>query len=218
MSKAPLNLDVLHRTPVEMQPYPYLVMEHFVTPEYCDAITQTFPPIRQDGSFPLSAFHLDGAMLELIQALESSELRDAIAAKFDMDLQARPTTITLRGYCTLGRDGKIHKDSKDKLVTVLLYLGGDWQEGDPRGCLRILNSADRLDDYAATIAPRFGTCVIFKVTDNGWHGFEAFEGKRRALQLNYVVSQRAASKNIWRHKLAVLAKRLRQRIKDIFAL
>ena len=144
-------------------------------------------------------------MLDLIQMLESEALRQAISKKFSIDLQDRPTTITLRGYCTLGRDGKIHTDSKDKLITVLLYLGADLAASE--GKLRILYNQHDLDHYAAEISPDFGTLAIFKVTEHGWHGFKAVQGQRRAIQLNYVVSAKAASKNIWRHKLAAFFKR-----------
>lgn len=203
-----LNLPALQNASLHLQPYPYTVIEHFVDPAYQAELESTFPMIQQDGSFPISAFQLTGAMQELIRELQSPTLQQAIASKLNMDLTSKPHTITLRGFCTKGRDGKIHTDSKDKLVTVLVYLGGDWQEGQDAGCLRLLNNHHDLNDYAAQIPPRFGTCVLFKVTDNGWHGFHAFQGQRRAIQLNYVVSARAATKNIWRHKLAAFFKQL----------
>lgn len=204
---SPIHWPALENAVVTAKPYPHTIITDFIDPAWQADLVKDFPDIRQDGSFPLSAFQLKASMQPLITALESEALRQWIAKKFDIDLSKRPTTITLRGYCTKGRDGKIHTDSKDKLITVLLYLGGDWQEGDSAGCLRILNHAKDLSDYAAQVPPRFGTCVMFKVTDNGWHGFEAFAGVRRAIQLNYVVSTRAASKNIWRHKLAALVKK-----------
>lgn len=200
-----IHWPALETAVVTAKPYPYSIITDFIAPTWQDSLD--FPHIDKDGSFPLSAFSLSTNMQQLMRDLESNVLRQWIGEKFELDLSERPTTITLRGYCTKGRDGKIHTDSKDKLITVLLYLGGDWQEGDSAGCLRILNQAQDLNDYAAEVPPRFGTCVIFKVTDHGWHGFEAFEGTRRAIQLNYVVSARAASKNIWRHKLAALLKK-----------
>lgn len=209
MTSSIIDWNAVEQAVITAKPYPYTVISDFISSIWQERLEQDFPAIHKDGSFPLSAFDLPPSMQQLMAELESTQLRQWITQQFDIDLSERPTTITLRGYCTKGRDGKIHTDSKDKLITVLLYLGGDWQEGQSAGCLRILNTATHLNDYAAQVPPRFGTCVIFKVTDNGWHGFEAFEGVRRAIQLNYVVSARAASKNIWRHKLAALLKKFK---------
>lgn len=208
MTSSLLNLAALQATPLEQHPYPYLLIENFIAPSLQLAINETFPPIQDEGSFPLSAFQLTGAMAELIQELNGEALRDAIATKFSIDLKLRPTTITLRGFCTPGRDGKIHTDSKDKLITVLLYLGAD-EEGKA-GRLRILYDKQNIDHYAAEISPDFGNAVMFRVTEHGWHGFKPVRGQRRAIQLNYVVSSRIATKNIWRHKLAAFFKRLRR--------
>lgn len=206
MTQSLLNLAALQATALEQSPYPYLVIKEFIDLDYQQAIIQSFPAIQKEGSFPLSAVQLSGAMADLIQALDSDALRSAIATKFAIDLDNRPSTITLRGYCTPSRDGKIHTDSKDKLITVLLYLGADPAPNPSDGCLRILYNQHDLNHFAAEISPDFGHCVIFKVTEHGWHGFKPVRGIRRAIQLNYVVSSRAATKNIWRHKLAAFFK------------
>ncbi len=207
MTSSVLNLAALQAKPLKLQPYPYLMLENFIDPSLASQINAAFPSIDKDGSFPLSAFQLTGAMAELIDALDSNELRQAIATKFSINLANRPTTITLRGYCTLGRDGKIHTDSKDKLITVLLYLGAD--EAASKGCLRILYNNHDLNYFAAEISPAFGNVAMFQVTEHGWHGFTPVQGQRRAIQLNYVVSARAATKNIWRHKIAAFFKRFK---------
>ncbi len=207
MTASILNLAALQAQTLALQPYPYLVFENFIDPNLEPAIHAAFPKINKDGSFPLSAFQLTGIMRELIDALNSDALRQAIATKFALNLDLRPTTITLRGYCTLGRDGKIHTDSKDKLITVLLYLGAD--AAASKGCLRILYNKQDLNHYAAEISPAFGNVAMFQVTENGWHGFTPVQGQRRAIQLNYVVSTRVATKNIWRHKIAAFIKRLK---------
>lgn len=200
-----LNLTALQAAPLVQSPYPYVMMENFIPEDYQQAIETSFPLIQKEGSFPLSAFRLEGAMLSLIQALDSDSLRAAIASKFAIDLEGKPTTITLRGYCTFNRDGKIHTDSKDKLITVLLYLGADAAASEGR--LRLLYNQHDLNNFAAEISPDFGHCVMFQVTPHGWHGFTPVQGQRRAIQLNYVVSAKAAAKNIWRHQLAAFFKR-----------
>ena len=54
--------------------------------------------------------------------------------------------VTVRGR-TDARDGKIHSDSKSKLVTVLLYMNGTWEKPGGRTSFRCglceLRSASR---------------------------------------------------------------------------
>ncbi len=61
------------------------------------------------------------AIKEVIDELDGPEFQKAIADKFDVDLDGRPKMYWLRGY-TRSKDGQIHTDSKDKIITVLLYL------------------------------------------------------------------------------------------------
>lgn len=202
-----LNLTALQAAPLQQSPYPYVIINDFIHSPLQAKIEASFPLIQKAGSFPLNAFVLTGAMQALVQELDSEALRQAISAKFSLNLADRPATITLRGYATFERDGKIHTDSKDKLITVLLYLGAEASAA--AGCLRILYNDHDIEHYAAEVSPDFGHCVIFKVTPHGWHGFKAVQGQRRAIQLNYVVSARAAMKNNWRHRLAAFFKRLK---------
>jgi hypothetical protein len=126
-----------------------------------------------------------------------------------MDLSNKPTMLTLRGYTT-ERDGHIHTDSVSKLVTVLIYMNPTWDhEG---GKLRLLTQGQSLDEYVAEVPPLAGHCVIFKVTDNCWHGHSPFVGKRLSLQLNYMAGQSALTKHISQHNLSARLKRLFPRL------
>ena len=82
-------------------------------------------------------------------------------------------------------DGQLHTDSKDKLITVLLYLNPEWNVKG--GYLRLLGSKN-VDDYIAEVPPSIGSMVIFKRCDHSWHGFPPFEGRRMSLQMNWVKS------------------------------
>ena len=67
------------------------------------------------------------AFARLAAELEGDALRQAIAEKFAIDLDGRPTMITVRGHSD-GKDGRIHTDSATKLITLLLYLNPVWEE------------------------------------------------------------------------------------------
>jgi len=110
----------------------------------------------------------------------------------------------LRGF-SRAKDGKIHTDSQSKIVTVLLYLNKNWDNSI--GNLRLLKKNNDLEDYIQEISSEYGNLVAFKVTDNCWHGFMPFEGKRLSIQLNYIYPKSLNTHKI-RHKLSSSFKKL----------
>ena len=160
--------------------------------------------IEKKGSFPLSRLTYGLAFKELTDELLGPEFASTVATKFNLDLSSYPTMITVRGWSDPG-DGQLHTDSKDKLITVLLYLNPEWNvEG---GYLRLLRSKN-VDDYIAEVPPTIGSMVIFKRCDHSWHGFPPFEGKRMSLQMNWVKSDSYRRKERFRHEISSFVKAL----------
>jgi SM-20-related protein len=198
-----LNLTSLEQTPVVETPFPYLVITDFIKPKYLPALIEAFPSFNGRGSIPAASVKAKPVFQQFIDELQGPELKQTIARKFAIDLENKPTMLTLRGY-TNERDGHIHTDSKDKLMTLLLYINPNWDS--ETGKLRLLNSKNSLDDYAVEVSPLAGTCLIFKVTPNCWHGHKPFIGKRLSLQLNYVTDDTALSRHHNRHRLTAILK------------
>lgn len=200
-----LNLQALRDTPLTTEPFDFAVVPNFVTPEAVERVQADFPDIRQGGSYPLSSLEYGPTFAALAEELMGEETRDAFAEKFATDLSTRPATLTVRGRCR-AKDGKIHIDSKSKLITVLLYLNPPWMADGGR--LRLLRSPDDIDDMVAEIPPYQGTMVAFRCSGNAWHGHKPYEGQRRALQLNWVVDDNAARSVERRHGWSAALKRL----------
>jgi len=202
-----INLDALSAAPLSESPFPFVVVPNFVRAEYMTALAQDFPDIRSRGSFPLKQTAGGATFKRLTDELASDALRAAIEEKFALSLAERFTLITVRGMADR-RDGRIHTDTKSKFLTLLLYLNPTWEaEG---GQLRILKNGRNLNDYVVEIPPTFGTCLIFKVTDNCWHGHKPFRGARRVLQLNYIRDEAALQRHQLRHNLTARLKHLKQ--------
>jgi hypothetical protein len=200
-----VQLDVLRNAPLHDDPFPFVVLENFLRAEYAAEVSRDFPEIKSRGSFPLTEVSGGAGFQRLTEELHSPLLKAAIAEKFAIDLDDRSTLITVRGQAS-ARDGRIHTDTKSKFLTMLLYLNPVWQaEG---GWLRILRSNKSLDDYVTEIPPTFGTCLLFKVTENCWHGHKPFVGPRKVLQLNYVRDQTALNRHLWRHTVTAKLKAL----------
>jgi len=178
------------------EPFEYCIVPNFIRQESMENIHVDYPRIQHGGSFPWESLECGQVFCELCQELQGTPLREAMQRKFDMDLTGRPTTLTVRGRCR-PKDGKIHTDSKSKLITVLLYLNGPWESQGGR--LRLLASPDSLDDFIAEVPPQQGTLVCFRNRPNAWHGHGRFDGVRRVLQLNWVTDDQAANRSHRRH-------------------
>lgn len=202
-----IKLDALREAPLLEHPFPYLVIKNFLRAEYADDVSRDFPEIKSRGSFPVNQLKSGQAFQHLVDELNSPALKAAIADKFGVDLAERSTMITVRGQAGAS-DGRIHTDTESKFLTMLLYLNPVWEaEG---GWLRILRNSRDMEDYVVEIPPTFGTCLLFKVTDNCWHGHKSFEGTRKVLQLNYVRDESALNRHLFRHSMSAKLKSLRE--------
>jgi SM-20-related protein len=200
-----VDLTRLRASPLNRDPYDYVVVENFLAGGQVAALVDAFPAISGHGSYPLSTVACPPLFMRLAEELEGDAMRAAIEQKFGLDLGGRPTMITLRGYSD-GKDGGIHTDSATKLVTVLIYMNPAWN--DSAGRLRILRGPDDLGDYAAEVCPLPGTMVAFRRSAASFHGHRAHVGRRQSIQLNWVtdagVVRRELGRHVWSARLKAL--------------
>ncbi len=204
-----LRLDAFKATPLAAEPFQHLVVPGFIGPAALAAINADYPKISTSGSFPVDQVTFGEAFQALLDELESDEFREAFEEKFGLDLAGRPTVTTVRGRCD-ARDGKIHTDSTSKIITVLIYVNESWEQQGGR--LRLLRSADDLDDIILEVPPVAGTLLAFKRSDNSWHGHEPFAGERRVIQFNWLTSEGNRQIAMLRHHTSAAFKRVRQMI------
>ena len=202
---AHLNLDKLRAARVESQPFDYTIVPGFLSPETVARINATYPNIEKGGSYPIDSLEANMAIKDVIAELDSPDFEEVIADKFSVELDGRPKMYSLRGY-TRAKDGSIHTDSKDKIITVLLYLNENWQQ--PGGRLRILRDGTNVDNFAAEVPPDNGTLLVFKRSDTSWHGHHPFEGPRRSLQMNWMTSEGSKGWHKVRHSISAAVKKL----------
>jgi SM-20-related protein len=189
MSALPIDLAAFEAAPVAREPFLFAMVPHFVKSEAMPAINADYPLVTHPGSFPLPILEYGPAFARLIEAIQGPEFTRAVEQKLGVDLKGRPTMVTARGV-SAARDGQIHTDSRTKLITVLI-------------------SPDNLDDVIAEVPPDEGTMLIFKNEPNAWHGFHAFEGPRRVIQLNWVTDMGVVKREQFRHRVSAFFKRLR---------
>lgn len=204
MAEEIINYTVIDNADVNSSPYPYFAIDNIFNEDRHSSLLEDFPKINSGGSFPLSSLEIKGSIKELVKEIESDKFRNVFAKKFNVDLSNKPLIITTRGF-SRSKDGKVHTDSKTKLITILIYFNDGWEFNT--GKLRILNS-DHLDNYASEFSSSIGQLIAFKVTDNCWHGYESFEGQRQSLQINYLVEEKYSSQHVYRHKISAFVKKL----------
>ena len=199
-----LDKNQLNLAKVDNNFFPYFHVENALS-NFLDSsdLVKDFPDIDSGGSFPSDNLK-QGDIKNLVEELEGDEFKAILENKLGVDLKDAEVITTLRGFSRF-KDGKIHTDSQSKIVTVLLYLNKNWD--NEIGNLRLLKKNNDLDNYIQEISSEYGNLVAFKVTDNCWHGFMPFEGKRLSIQLNYIYPKSLKMHKI-KHKLSALFKKL----------
>jgi hypothetical protein len=200
-----LNIAKLKASKVEIDPFHYMIVPGFLSPDSVRRINATYPRIEKGGSYPIESLDANMAIKEVIDELDGPQFEATIADKFGVQLEGKPKMYSLRGHTT-ARDGFIHTDSKDKIITVLLYLNENWTQSGGR--LRILRNGYDVDNYAAEVPPDQGTLLVFKRADNSWHGHHRFEGPRRSLQMNWMTSEGSKGWHKVRHTVSAVVKKV----------
>jgi hypothetical protein len=200
-----LDLAAFRAAPLNQEPFEYLVLPEFVKAAARGTINTDFPRIDQPGSFPLSELNYGPAFAALMEELNTDAVREAFEEKFRIRLKGRPTMITVRGRCCQ-KDGQIHTDTVSKIITVLIYMNPTWEPSG--GQLRLLRSADDLEDVITEVPPLEGTLLAFRRSDNSFHGHKPFVGERRVIQFNWVTTPGVVRREILRHRFSALVKRL----------
>jgi hypothetical protein len=199
-----LNIDRLKKADLRSDPFEYTVVPGFLSADSLRQVVSVYPTLKA-GSYPLDSVDVPPPVQAIIDELDGPEFEQAIEEKFGVALKGHPKMYSLRGFCRR-TDGKIHTDSKDKIITVLLYLNQDWEhEG---GKLRMLRNGTDLEDYSEEVPPDNGTLLVFRRSENSWHGHGPFEGPRCSVQMNWMVSEGKRGFHKLRHSISAKVKKL----------
>ena len=158
-----LNFELIKKAEINSEFYPFFtVQDAFLNKQDHKKIATDFPKINKGGSFPSDSVSYGQSIQSLLDSLEGDQMRNILENKFQVDLQDKPVVSTFRGYSRM-KDGKIHSDSKTKIITVLLYLNKNWDKSS--GLLRMLREENNIDNYITEIPASMGSMVAFKVTN-----------------------------------------------------
>ena len=182
-----LDLQSFARTPLQRDPCDFIVVPEFVRRDVLDEINRDYPGIDEPGNFPAEELQYGPSFAALLAELASDETRRAFAGKFGIDLDHLLLQTTVRRYSEAS-DGAIHNDSRNKIVTALIYFNETWPHAGGR--LRLLRSPKNIEEYAAEVPPERGTLLAFRRSEYSYHGFVPCEAERRSLQMYWVKPKR----------------------------
>ncbi len=178
-----INLQTVRDAELHTDPFDFMVVPGFLDQEALAQVNADYPAIDTAANHALENLQSGPAFDQLMTEIQGRDFAEVLGERFDMDLAALPTTVTVRKFCER-TDGNIHTDHKSKVITVLVYFNETWEHED--GQLRMLRSRHDIEDYAAQVKPLGGTLLAFRRTDHSWHGHTRFVGERRMVQLNYL--------------------------------
>jgi SM-20-related protein len=201
----PIRLDALRDAALVTEPFTFVYVPGFVAADQFARVHDDFPLIETPGSHPVDTLSYGPAFGALVAALEGPAMRRAVEAKLGITLAGHPTMVTVRGMGR-DRDGSIHTDSETKIVTLLLYCNKGWDHAGGR--LRLLRSADDIEDFMLEIPPVGGNMVMFRRSERSFHGHLPAAEPRRLLQLNWMVDRAARDREVARHRRTAWIKRL----------
>lgn len=198
-----LDLEALRAAPLTREPFNFTIVKSAIRGDDAAAIRDDFPDIGDSGLLPVEATRYGPKFRQLIEELQSEPVARAFSEKFGVNLVGRPQMITVRGRCA-AKDGRIHTDTETKLITVLIYFNDQWEAKGGR--LRLLRSPTDLNDMIGEVPPDLGTMIAFRRSDKSYHGHEPFEGVRRYVMINWMTSDQAARREMFRHRVSARAK------------
>jgi hypothetical protein len=178
-----LDIQKFEATERVADPFEFIIVPAFVRSERLDDVNADFPAIEQAGNFPIEDLTFGPRFGSFLEEIKGPQFRAAIEQKFDVDLEGLRHVVTIRAKSQKS-DGNIHTDAPSKVLTALIYVNQTWES--EAGRLRLMRNERDFDDYIAEVPPIAGTLLLFKRSDNSWHGHKPFVGPRRTIQLNWV--------------------------------
>lgn len=169
-------------------PFPHIVLDNFLTPEFCQQLLIEFPPfhpeyaVDENGAIGGKATHND--IRSIGPAYQT--LDELIQTRAFLDLMSSVTGIPdllydpeyLGGGTHENLDGQSldfhvdfnyhHKRRWHRRINLILFLNEHWEE-DWGGCLELRENPGEPGDVR--LPPRFNRAVIFETNEVSWHGF-----------------------------------------------
>ncbi len=183
------RLSVIGRDYQSADPYPHIVLENFIDPEFLSKCADEFNALNESGGW-INYVHfnekkkglnkadmLSPSIKTVIEELNSPEFLDFLSKLTGIEGLMKDDQLEGGGIHQSGRGGylNIHADFTvhphhrhwQRRVNVLVYLNKDWQD-EWGGKLELWDK--QMNACQKKIAPLFNRCVIFNTDADSYHG------------------------------------------------
>jgi len=199
-------------------PFRHVVIDDFLTDEYCSQLLAQFPSFERGNARNEAGELGNKSTIEIIRGLGPAyaALDDLVQSRDFLDLIGRITGIDDLLYDPwyfgggthenrTGQDLDVHVDFNrhpierwHRRLNLIVYLNREWNEGWG-GALELHSDPRSDDDCIVRVAPFFNRAVIFETTEWSWHGFPRIELpadkrdlSRRSVALYFYTKERPA--------------------------
>jgi len=197
-----VNADVLDSVPGlarsfgDGRPFRHVVIDNFLTPEFCRALCEQFPEFREAHAINENEQVGGKATRETVRLLGTAyqKMDDLVRNGDFLTLVGTITGIDGLQYDPFYFGGGTHENrhgqdldphidfnyhpvtSQHRRLNLIIYLNEGWQ--DSWGGSLQLHRDPYLEpaaDEIATVTPLMNRCVIFETSESSWHGFERID-------------------------------------------
>ena len=201
----------------QAEPYPHIVIDHFLENWAADQLLKAFPKVKDEGwihyvhvnekKHGLNKMELLPAFIqEVIKALNSDQFVQHLSKVTgipnllaDESLEGGGLHQTKRdGFLNIHADFTVHPHKRlwRRRVNLLIYFNENWQE-DYKGHLELWSKD--MKECRQKISPIFNRCVIFNTDSDSYHGLPEpikcpKNRTRKSLALYYFTEEKEAPK------------------------
>jgi hypothetical protein len=221
---------------VSAQPFPHVVIEDFLAPDFAQSLLDAFPAFERGNAVGDSGEvggkstvdkvrGLGAAYQRLDDAIKSPEFLQAIGEMTGIDgLIYDPWylgggTHENRNGVTLDPhvDFNYHPSERwHRRLNLIVYLNPVWEQ-DWGGCLELFRDPYADNRASRSISPIFNRCAIFETSEVSWHAFDTIrlpqehEGlTRRSIALYFYTKDRPEEQTASRHTTYYVNRQLPQ--------
>ncbi len=174
----------------DADPFRHIVIDDFLTPDYCAELLRQFPPFERGNARNEAGELGSKSTVEKIRDLGPAyaALDDLIQTREFLDLIGTITGIPDLRYDPWYFGGGTHENREGqdldphvdfnrhpverwhRRLNLIVYLNREWSDAWG-GSLELHSDPRSADDLVELITPLFNRAVIFETTETSWHGF-----------------------------------------------
>jgi hypothetical protein len=225
-------------------PFPHVVIENFLVPEFAQSLLDAFPPFERGNSVGDSGEVGGKSTLAKVRGLGAAyqQLDDAIQSEKFLQAIGAITGIEGLLYDPWYLGGGTHENRNGmsldphvdfnyhpserwhRRLNLIVYLNPDWQE-EWGGRLELFRDPHVDGRPSRSVAPVFNRCVIFETSERSWHGFDTIQlpeersgMTRRSVALYFYSKDRPAEEIAPRHTTYYVNRQLPDRFAEGYTL